>query len=198
MTSALSPTNSAARRGNRSGLPSPHRYSIAMFWPCTYPRSRNPSRNAVSQEDMREEVAVPRRPTRGTFPDVCASPAMGAAKRLPETIPRKVRRFMARAGARSPGGAPGSSDAWRPGSPGPNIGHCNIAGEGSAGSSGRSGTAGKLPRLLEQAHVRLLGRPGTGMQRWAPSPLQRRRYPGCGARMPPPRRPIGGTQAAGA
>ena len=44
MTSTLSRTNSAARSGSRSNLPSAHRDSMTMFCPTTKPSSRRASR----------------------------------------------------------------------------------------------------------------------------------------------------------
>gem|GEM_PF-6006755 len=47
MTTGLRATNSRARVGRRSSFPSAKRHSIAMFFPSSYPRSRNPWRNAA-------------------------------------------------------------------------------------------------------------------------------------------------------
>ena len=46
MTSTLRRTNSAARSGNRSTLPSAHRNSTTRFWPSIQPWSRSAFRNA--------------------------------------------------------------------------------------------------------------------------------------------------------
>src|SRR5262249_48876255 len=72
MTSTLSCTSSAASSGSRSSFSSADRYSMTMFFPSTYPRSRKPCRNASTRDEIVEletETKV-RNPIRGTF---CAS-----------------------------------------------------------------------------------------------------------------------------
>src|SRR2546422_2250073 len=72
MISTLSRTSSAASAGRRSRFPSAYRYSMTMFFPSTYPRSRNPCRNASVRVDIAAGELVLRYPIRGTFFGCCA------------------------------------------------------------------------------------------------------------------------------
>ncbi len=54
MTSTLSRTSSAARSGSRSSFPSANRYSMTMFFPSTYPRSRRACRNPSRRDNPAE------------------------------------------------------------------------------------------------------------------------------------------------
>ena len=93
MTSTLSRTSSAASTGRRSYWPSANRNSIAMFLPSTYPRSRNPARNASTRVVHAVGVDTPRNPIRGMFAAGCwARPWSGFHKSAATAINSCLRR----------------------------------------------------------------------------------------------------------
>ena len=67
MTSTLERASSTARVVTSFDLPSPNRYSMTIFFPSTYPSSRNPSRNASTRVATTDADAVPRKAIRGIF-----------------------------------------------------------------------------------------------------------------------------------
>src|SRR5206468_798424 len=73
ITSNLRRTSSAASAGRRSGFPSAYRYSMTMFFPSTYPRSRRPWRNASRRVGTLEGKVVLKNPIREIFGGCCAS-----------------------------------------------------------------------------------------------------------------------------
>jgi hypothetical protein len=50
-TSTFKRTSSAARAGSRARFPSSKRYSMAMFFASSYPRSRRPCRNPSKTDE---------------------------------------------------------------------------------------------------------------------------------------------------
>ena len=70
ITSTFIFTNSAARVGRRSYMPSAKRHSITKFLPSTYPSSRIPFENAPKMSESREagRLRPDRKPTRHTLP----------------------------------------------------------------------------------------------------------------------------------
>src|SRR5262245_25680579 len=78
--STLSLTNSAARLGSRSNCPSEYLYSMTMFFPSSYPSSRNPCRNPSTRFAKAEAEKGLRNPIRGTFFPCCASAGDHSAK----------------------------------------------------------------------------------------------------------------------
>ncbi len=93
-------TSSAARPGKRSSRPSAFRRSMTIFWPSTYPRSRNPVRNASWAGSAAERASSVRTPIRGSFPACCASTPRGVARK--PRVSRKARRSIM-AGILAPG-----------------------------------------------------------------------------------------------
>jgi len=77
VTSTFIPTRSAARLGSRSRFPSSNRYSMAMIFGSTYPRSRRPCRNPSNTAGVAPERPEYRRPIRGTIPACWAFAATG-------------------------------------------------------------------------------------------------------------------------
>src|SRR2546421_7703736 len=93
--STLRRTSSAASSGSRSTFPSAKRYSRAILWPSTYPRSRSPWRKASklrvrSGSDMGSST-----PMRGTFVGCCASVASDATRMARASMsPMALRRMV--------------------------------------------------------------------------------------------------------
>jgi hypothetical protein len=73
ITSTLIRTSSLARLGSRSSSPSAYRYSMAMFCPSKYPRSRKPCWNASTCVQRTWALDCRRTPTLGTLPGCWAS-----------------------------------------------------------------------------------------------------------------------------
>jgi len=86
-------TRSAASAGNRLTTSCAQRYSIATFWPSTYPASFNPSRNTPKRIAYRSGDDVPRNPITG-IADCCARTASGRAAATPARNVMNSRRLI--------------------------------------------------------------------------------------------------------
>ncbi len=87
------PTSSAARAGSRSISFCAQRYSIAMFWPSTYPTSFRPCRKAAMMCAYDWGTAALRNPITG-IAGRCARAASGhAAATPPSSSVMNSRRF---------------------------------------------------------------------------------------------------------
>src|SRR5215510_414291 len=91
-TSTLSPINSAVSSGSRSNLPSADLYSITMFFPSTYPRSRRPCQNASRKSGFVEPDD--RYPIRGTFFGCCASDGKQSARSKEHGAKSQTKMFF--------------------------------------------------------------------------------------------------------
>src|SRR5262245_15677653 len=91
ITSTFRRTNSDAKLGNRSTLPSAQRSSTWRFCPSTQPRSRMPFQKASRLCRPPSRVAIPRIPTRGPFASGCAFAASGATSEPRVSQHRNVR-----------------------------------------------------------------------------------------------------------
>ena len=80
MISTLRRTSSAARSGSRSRFPSAYRYSMVMFCPSMWPRSRRASRIPSARADSAAGSNDDRYPNRGTFFGCCAAAGKLCAK----------------------------------------------------------------------------------------------------------------------
>src|SRR5262249_7706555 len=78
ITSALTPTRSAASAGARSYLPSAQRYSTERLGPSTKPASASPFRHAFKYLMAMSGAPVLRKPTTGVA-GCCAQTAYGFA-----------------------------------------------------------------------------------------------------------------------
>jgi len=83
-------TSSAASSGTRSRFPSAYRYSVAMFCPSMWPRSRSASRIPSARAEPLAASTGDRYPIRGTFFGCCARAGKGRAK----SIEQKARRVI--------------------------------------------------------------------------------------------------------
>src|SRR5262245_43506613 len=94
MMSTLRRTSSAASSGNRSNFPSAHLYSMAIFFPSTYPRSRRPCRNASRNPRFVDGEPDDRYPIVGTFVGCCASEEKQRARSIAHSVRTAIFLFM--------------------------------------------------------------------------------------------------------
>src|SRR5262249_1448372 len=87
------PASSAASAGSRSTWPSAHLYSIATFWPSTYPLSTKPRRNAATRCVVSSGDRALRYPITG-IAGCCARAASGHAAAAPPRAKINARRFI--------------------------------------------------------------------------------------------------------
>src|SRR5262249_6729940 len=86
MISTFSRTSSAINVGRRSSFPSASRNWIIMFFPSTYPSSRNPCRNASIRYSIAEKEAAVTYAVRGTFFGCCAWEEKKSEKSRPQRL----------------------------------------------------------------------------------------------------------------
>src|SRR5262249_19837900 len=105
-TVTLRPTNSAANAGRRSGWSLDQRYSIATFWPSTYPASARPCRKTARFADWESDEPAFKYPIIG-LRCACAASGDDAAAAPPSSV-MKSRRLIQLARRRAIG------SSWAP------------------------------------------------------------------------------------
>src|SRR5215831_10521569 len=103
-TVTLRLTSSVANAGRRSGWSPAQRYSIATFWPSTYPASDKPRRKTARFAGGESDAAALRYPTIGTA-GCCALAAIGHVAAAPPSSVMNSRRRIIRSPRRQARGA---------------------------------------------------------------------------------------------